>query len=55
MAKTTHYGHVEPISLPNHIFPGQAFSSKSCAYSFARNRQLLLLNQHTIMTIENIS
>ena len=43
-----HYsGQVEPVSLPNHTFSGQASKqlSSTCAYSFARNRQLFFLNQ----------
>ena len=52
-AQSTHYGHVEPISLPtcNHMFSRQTYYSKrltsTCAHSFARNRQLPVLNQRT--------
>ena len=32
-------GHIEPVSLPNHIFPGQSFKrlTSNSAHSFARN------------------
>ena len=48
------------VSLPNHTFTGQAWSSKRlynkyCAHSFARNWQLPFLNQRERMTVENIS
>ena len=49
-------GHVDPVSLPAHTFPGQVKSSKrltiTYAISFARNNYPSWINGREIMTVQ---
>ena len=46
MAQSTQLGHVEPVGLPNHTFPGKALYTKRltsiCIHSFISGREIIL-------------